>query len=84
MIDKKFIDDLKECYVKAEYRCNFDDENECETYVLRSWGLNELLKITNGEKGWDLKFIENEENCLNYFSSETILKIFELIKNKMA
>lgn len=51
MIDKKFIDDLRECYVKAEYRCNFDDENECETYVLRSWGLNELLKITNGEKG---------------------------------
>lgn len=84
MIDKKFIDDLRECYVKAEYRCNFDDENECETYVLRSWGLNKLLKITNDEEGWhDLEFMEDADN-LNYFSNETLFKIFELIKNKMA
>lgn len=84
MIDKKFIDDLRECYVKAEYRCNFDDGNECETYVLRSWGLNKLLKITNDEEGWhDLEFMEDADN-LNCFSNETIFKIFELIKNKMA
>ena len=83
MIDKKFIDDLMECTVKAEYRCNYDNEKECETYVLRSWRLEKMLKVTNDEKGWDLKFLEDAE-CLNIYSKEEIFKIFELIKNKMA
>ncbi len=83
MIDKKFIDDLRECTVKVEYQCQFDNDKECETYVLRSWGLNKLLKITNDEEGWDLKFMEDAK-CLNLYSKEEIFKIFELIKNKMA
>ena len=83
MIDKKFIDDLKECSVKAEYKCNYDRDKECETYVLRSWRLEKMLEMTNDEKGWDLKFMEDAE-CLNIYNKEEIFKIFELIKNKMA
>lgn len=83
MMDKKFIDDLKECSVKAEYQCHFDNDKECETYVLRSWRLEKMLKMTNDEEGWDLKFMEDAE-CLNIYSKEEIFKIFELIKNKVA
>ena len=83
MMDKKFIDDLRECDVNIEYTWYCADEGEYETYVVRSRNLNRMLMLTNNKKKWRLVFMEKAE-ILNTYNNETIFKIFELIKNKMA
>lgn len=81
-MDKKFIDDLKQCKVGVEYQWYCAGDGEYESYILIDADFNRLLMLNKGKKGYRLVFLEQADK-LNNYDNDATFKILEIIKNKM-
>lgn len=81
-MDKKFIDDLKQCKVGVEYQWSSAGDREYESYVLRDADFNRFLMLNKDKNGYRLVFLE-QANKLNNVDNDETFKILDIVKNKI-
>lgn len=83
-MDKKFIEELKQCKVGVEYQwsCSDVDGGEHESYILRDANFNRMLMLSKDKNRYRLAFLE-KANKLNNYDNNVTFKILEIVKNKM-
>lgn len=81
-MDKKFIEELKQCKVGVEYQWSSVGDGEYESYILRDADFNRMLMLSENKSSWRLTFLEHADK-LNGYDNDVTFKILEVIKNKM-